>query len=162
MTITIRAKQVFAYGALAIMGLFVAFVVYWSAQPSTVLTIKNDPVPARPAEVAPDGEILLAIDFCQTISAVMVTEVHLLGEHGADIAVNWPRGRVEKGCNTYPKVPVPIPGQTPTDTYVAVFKSCADINPLKDHQCTTFRSQSFKVVNSKLNPGDAQVKVEPQ
>lgn len=156
-TITLKLSNIVALiVSVLIVGLMIQ-VLFWSSQPSVVLTINNDPVPVQPPEVNIGSEVYLNIDFCQSISALMVTEVHLLGERGADIGVAWPPGRVEKGCYVYPKVPVPIPGHTPSDTYVLTFKSCANINPLKDDQCTEFKSQSFRVVNAKLNPGDAKV-----
>ena len=156
-TVTLQISKVLA--ALVSMAILAGSlqVMVWSSRPSIVLTINNDPVPAKPPEVKGGDKVYLDIDFCQSVSAVMVTEVKLRGEHGAIIDVNWPSGRVEKGCNVYKDVPVPIPGQTPTDTYVVEFKSCANVNPIKNNQCTTFKSKPFKVMNPKLNPGDAQV-----
>lgn len=156
-TITLNLSRILAIvvsvGILGIAGQ----ALLWSLQPSTVLTVNNEPVPAEPPEIQGGDKIHLTVDFCQSISAVATTRLRLVGAEGALIPVNWPTGRVEKGCNTYPDIPIPIPGQTPTDTYYAEFITCYYINPLKNNQCTTFRSKTFKVVNSVLNPGDAKV-----
>lgn len=157
MTVTIKAKQLFAYIALSIFALVVVTFVRWSSQPSTVLKIKNNPVPAQPPEVKDGSQIFLTIDFCKSTSNWGVSEVYLLGEHGPKIPVNWPVDKTDKGCAVYQAVPIPIPANAPTDTYRVSFNTCYDVNPLKTGRCTEFQSTSFKVMNSTLNPGDAKV-----
>lgn len=156
-TITIKLSRILSIIVSASLIALSLQMFYWTTQPSKVLVINNEPVPVEPPEVKDGGKVFLTIDFCQDISATAVTEVHLVGEQGAKVRVNWPPGRVEKQCSVYPDIPVPIPGQTPTDIYYVEFKSCYDINPLKNNQCTIFKSKSFKVINPKLQPDDAQV-----
>ncbi len=156
-TITLQLSKVLAI--IVSLGFLVtaSILVYWSYQPSVVLTVNNGPVPIHPPEVKDGDKVYLTIDFCQAISSVANTRLRLIGETGALIGIKWPSGRVEKGCNVYKDVPIIIPGQTPSDTYYAEFTTCYDVNPIKSNQCTTFTSQPFKVVNPKLSPGDAKV-----
>lgn len=146
---------------LILLILVAGFIVTrWAYEPSQALVINNKPVPVEPPEVKDGGKVFLTINYCQKKTLTMHTEVHLIGEQGADIDVVWPTSTVPKGCNLLTEIPVKIPGQTPTDTYYAEFTSCGDVNPLKKDKCTIFKSKHFKVVNSKLSPGDAQVEEE--
>ncbi len=151
--------------AVTLITIFMAFLILlvgarlvtWSFAPSRVLVVKNSPTPVEPPEVKDGEAVALSIDFCKLTNAWGQTEVNLVGDMGAKIAVAWPVDKTEKGCAFYPKVPVPIPAQTPTDTYKVTFEVCYDVNPLKTNKCTYFESQKFKVINDKLSPGDAKV-----
>lgn len=129
----------------------------WAYAPSEVLIVKNAPVPVRPPEVKDGSKVFLTIDFCKNSDTKGTTSVSLIGKSGPIIAVNWPPDTTPAMCGFLKDVPVPIPAQTPSDTYYVEFVLCYDINPLKENQCTAFKSQNFKVINSKLSPGDAHV-----
>lgn len=152
--------RLFAYGSLLLTGLVVATVLFWSFQSSKVLEVKNSPVDAFPPEVqAGTSAIFLDIDYCKYTKVDGVVEVNLIGQTtGSKIGVTWPQDKTPRGCARLKQVPVLIPPQTPTDTYTAVFSiTYAKINPIKPAQPVTFSSKPFKVVNKKLQPGDATV-----
>lgn len=156
---SIRQSVLWQRIALAVFGIIIllfGLFVYWSSQTSKVLVVNNDPVSVRPPEVqANGGVIILTVDYCKNSGAHGVTEAFLIGEtFGGKIAINWPVDRSPKGCNKL-DVPVPIPAQAPTDTYHIVYEITYRVNPIKSGY-TTFRSQSFKVINEKLQPGDAK------
>ncbi len=153
-TVKIQTLAIVIMTVIALLSGF--FVLRWSYQSSKVLVVNNSPVPVKPPEVIPEGKIFLDIDFCKYNDLTDKTAVTLVGEHGANIAVNWPSGKAPPQCTVLKDVPLPIPAQTPTDTYYAKFEVCYNINYLKKNRCTTFTSQSFKVINSKLSPGDAK------
>lgn len=155
---TIRIETLIIIVLLFITVVGGGFLLKWAYQSSEILVVNNSPVPARPPEVKDGDKVFLTIDFCKKGDYADKTTLNLVGDAGAKIAVNWPTSRTTEQCTVYKDVPIPIPAQTPSDTYHAEFEVCYDVNFLKKNRCTTFTSQSFKVVNDKLNPGDAIVK----
>lgn len=155
-TIKVATLFVMLMTGMALVGGII--VLRWAYAPSTALVINNAPAPTKPVEVKGGEKVFMEVDFCKTTDAEGHTTVYLIGEQGAKISINWPIDRSAKGCTFAPEVPVPIPGQTPTDTYHLEFTTCYDINPLKQDKCTAFTSQNFQVNNAKLNAGDARVR----
>lgn len=155
-----RTIRLFTLATIVIIGIVILGILRlstWLIQPSQVLRVNNSPVPVQPPEVRDGGNVFLTIDFCKASKATGITTLNLIGETAkAKIAVSWPVDTTPKQCAVFKDVPIPIPAQTPSDVYHAEFVTCYTVNPLK-HTCTTFISRSFKVVNSKLNPGDAKV-----
>lgn len=154
---TIRIATLVAVFMVALLSLGGIRLVSWAFASTEVLVIKNTPVPAKPPEVKDGDRVYLTIDFCKNSNAVGRNTVHLIGSQGAKVSIDWPEDTTKKQCAIFAEIPVPIPAQTPSDTYHVEFITCYDINPLKKNKCSTFTSQSFKVINSKLNPGDAKV-----
>lgn len=154
---SVRLTTLFLIVMIVITILVGGTAVRWAYQSSQVLIVKNTPVPALPPEVKDGDKVFLNIDYCKTSDAIGTTTVNLVGQKGAKIPINWPEDRSGEGCNKLEAVPVPIPAQTPTDTYHVEFKTCYNVNPLKKNRCTDFTSQDFKVTNSKLNSGDVKV-----
>lgn len=132
-------------------------ILRWAYESSEVLKINNAPVPVAPPAVTPDDKVYLKIDFCKKRDLTDRTTLHLVGNSGARIPINWPTGRAPAQCTVFEQVPLSIPAQTPTGKYHAEFTVCYDINPLKKNRCTTFISQDFSVINRQLNPGAVQV-----
>ncbi len=159
---TVRVITLIVIVAIILLAVGLMRLLTWSFAPNQVLIVRNTPVPVQPPEVKDGGKIYLNIDYCKEVTAVGKTEVNLIGESaGAKIAVAWPDDESKAQCSVLNDVPVPIPAQTPTDTYHVEFVVCYDINPVKRNRCTTFTSQHFKVLNDKLNPGDAEPVMEP-
>ncbi len=154
---TIKLATLFAVMLAVILVLGGARFLTWSYESSEALVINNMPVPVQPPEVKDGGKVYLTINYCMKKTLLLETSVRLVGEQGAIVNVAWPTSTVQKGCNLLADVPVSIPGQAPTDKYYVEFSACGDINPLKKNKCTVFKSKPFKVINSKLSPGDAQV-----
>lgn len=158
LTVSLRSAFL-AYGLLAAVGLAVAVLIYWSYQSTTVLEVKNHPVPSFPPEVqAGQAVIFLEVDFCKNYPTHGEVEVSLIGEKtGSKIAVAWPRDETKKVCAKYDNLPIRIPPQTPTDTYVVDFQvTYENINPIKKGEPVQFQSKPFRVVNRALQPGTAQ------
>lgn len=151
--------------------LFTAISVKWATQSPNVLEVKNSPVPVHPPEVPDGGAVTLSVDFCKRSKNSGQVALNLIGKMGAKIAVVWPPENLQKVCSKdmptkiacTPQekekdcipVRVPIPAQTPSDTYHAEFNICYNLNPFKK-PCVVFTSKEFRVINSKLNPGDAK------
>lgn len=159
----IRQSKVWQHIALFIFGVILVaggLFAFWSVQSSKVLDIHNDPVPARPPEVkANGGIIILDIDYCKLSDARGLTKVYLVGEEkGQKPEINWPVDESPKGC-VHRDIPIPIPASLQTDVYHIVFEVTYRVNPLKE-QVVIFRSRSFKVINEKLQPGDAKPVVQ--
>lgn len=166
-SITINLTKLAAYGASLILITVSALILYWGLQPSTgVLEIYNDPLQVKPEDVPAGGKAIAYVDFCKKGDQEGTVEVNLIGETGgAKITVNWPADKLDAVCTRdYPQhvecdakaetptcieLPIPIPGQTPSDIYHAVFTVTYKLNPLKQSE-TVFRTRSFKVVNPKL------------
>ncbi len=148
--------QVFGYTGLVLTAFIVGLFLFWSYQPTDILTIKNDPVPVKPTEVdAGEGIVYLNTDFCKNRKATGVTRVFLVGEtKGQKPEISWPLDTTPPQC-LKTDVPLHIPASAQTDTYHAVFEITYQVNPLKK-QVVTFHSRSFSVVNIKLQPGDAK------
>ncbi len=153
---TAKHWQHLAYGVFTLTLIVLSILGYWLIQPSNVLVVKNGPLPVRPQEVnANGGQIIATVDFCKNSSATGKIVVYLAGNNGAKIDVNWPDDTLKKGCKKF-DIPIPIPAQTPTGEYHVVFEATYMVSPIKN-SFTTFQTQTFKVVNDKLQPGDAKV-----
>lgn len=134
-------------------------VLYWVAQPTSVLEIKNDPAPVKPVEIEAGNEIKVTVDFCKNRKATGKVKVYLVGEtKGQKPEINWPLDSTEPQCVKF-DVPVTVPASAQTDKYHVVFETTYKVNPLKE-QVVIFRSRSFDVANTKLQRGDAKPVVE--
>lgn len=152
-------RRIFAYLTILLAGVALALgglLIYWSLQPSNILDIKNDPLPVRPLEVSANGGIVIAtVDYCKTRKVDGHAKVYLVGEgNGQKPELAWPVDTQGPQCLKI-DIPIPIPASTQTDVYHIVFEVTYKVNPLKD-QVAVFRTRSFKVINEKLQPGDAK------
>lgn len=139
-----RRVHFIVYIALVIIALGLLTVSYWLLAPSDVLEIKNAPVPIRTIREHPtaEGVVILNVDYCKKVGAtgqVRVSFVSQSREIFLPIAVDKAEPKCEKV-----EVPVLIPHDTPSDTYIIRYYITYKVNPLRS-TIEQFDSQEFHV-----------------
>lgn len=147
--------------ALAIIASSIGVFAYWAVQANEPLEITNSPFPVRiiRQDSAPDGVLILTVDYCKTsdlsgrirtsfVSSSRETFLPISEEH------------LPKGCNRNVEVPVIIPKDLAPDTYRIKFRTTYNINPIKSSVVREFESRPF-TISAPSEPGTTTIAPQP-
>lgn len=143
---TTTVKKTPYYIALCIIGLAIfvgGLFIFWSVQPSTILVIKNNPVPATVGILNGDREVSAKVNYCKTTHSTGVFTYDFISK-STDIAAPSTEVTSPKECKDGAPLVIPVPKQAVADTYRIHFTVTYKINPIKT-TVVQWDTQDFKV-----------------
>lgn len=130
---------------LLLSALVMARILFWAAEPTNVLDIKNAPVPVRTIREHPtaDGVVILKIDYCKNNDSEGKVRTSFVSS-SREIFLPQSEDKQAATC-TVAELPILIPHDTPADTYRVKFRVEYNLNPVKSQVVEEFESLPFVV-----------------
>lgn len=138
-----RKINVLAWGALALTGLIIVLLMYWSLVPfRPILEIPDNKLNVVNKEVKAGENLLLNYHVCKRGN--MTGAVTRYIKDSQVIVLADVNSRFPSGCGTY-TIPVMIPINTPTDLYTFHAQVTYKVSPIKT-VTYDFYTDEFKVI----------------
>lgn len=131
---------------LLVIALCLAVFLNWSFATDEVLTVKNNPFPARlihDESGQTGGVAFLLVDYCKNVDVEGKLQVSYVSKSREQF-VPMMDEKLPKGCDKR-EIPIVIPRNLSYDTYVLRFTTKYDINPLKKNIEVNFESQPVTI-----------------
>lgn len=143
----------FMLAALVVLAVAVAMLLKWSFADENILTVKNSPFPTSTI-ASPQGQVIvMEVDYCKNEDVKGQVRMSFVSQ-SREVFLPVQKEQQPKTC-LKTKLPILIPRDLPTDTYVVKFRVTYNLNPIKQNVVSEFQSRSFKVQGPVGVPGPA-------